>query len=283
MSTKWSAFTAGSAISGTDIPVGLQSAANVRWTWNQIATFMWNAPTLVTPTIGVAIGTSLALGGATIGSNALAATGGIAGSVQIWSGAVSTAFSSLTGASDGFRSSAGNVTGIASENSSASSSVQGAFVGMYSNDGAAMASGDRLGGIRMGGSSSASAMRNSVLIAAFADQAWTDGSAYGSRLELQTTTNTTTSPTTKAILSNAGIFALGATLANTVPALKPSSTTLQARLADDSAFAPLQGKLTTDTNATTGLSAGALALLTTASIVIYDATGTAYRVPCITP
>lgn len=36
-------------------------------------------------------------------------------------------------------------------------------------------------------------------------------------------------------------------------------------------------------SATTGLIAGALAALTTASIVIYDSTGTAYRVPCITP
>jgi hypothetical protein len=35
--------------------------------------------------------------------------------------------------------------------------------------------------------------------------------------------------------------------------------------------------------ATTGLVAGALAALTTASIVIYDSTGTAYRVPCVTP
>lgn len=35
--------------------------------------------------------------------------------------------------------------------------------------------------------------------------------------------------------------------------------------------------------ATTGLIAGALAALTTASIVILDSTGTAYRVPCVTP
>lgn len=35
--------------------------------------------------------------------------------------------------------------------------------------------------------------------------------------------------------------------------------------------------------AATGLVAGALAALTTSSIVIYDATGTAYRVPCLTP
>lgn len=223
------------------------------------------SPALVTPTLGVAAATSLAA------------------SAQVWSGSVSTALQTLTGASDGFRSSATNVTSLASENTTASSATQGALVGMYSNDGAVMASGDRLGGIRMGGSSSASALRNAALVVAFAAETWVDASAYGSRLELQTTTNTTTTPTTKAILSNAGIFALGATLANTVPALKPSSTTLQARLADDSAFAPIQGKLTTDANATTGLVAGALAALTNASIVIYDATGTAYRVPCVTP
>lgn len=49
------------------------------------------------------------------------------------------------------------------------------------------------------------------------------------------------------------------------------------------AYAPVKGKITTDTAATTGLTAGVLSALTTASIVIYDSTGTAYRVPCITP
>lgn len=65
------------------------------------------------------------------------------------------------------------------------------------------------------------------------------------------------------------------------PSLKKSSTTLQSRLADDSGFCPVQGKLTTDTTATTGLSAGALSATTNASIVLYDASGQAYRVPCI--
>jgi hypothetical protein len=59
------------------------------------------------------------------------------------------------------------------------------------------------------------------------------------------------------------------------PALKRSSTTLQARLADDSAFASVQGKLTTDTAYTAG------ALVATGYITIYDSTGTAYRVPCL--
>lgn len=237
---KWSAgMTAGGAVGGTDQVVGLHGLVDTIWTYNQAATFFWASPTLVTPTLGVAIGTSLALGGATLGSNALAITGGVAGSVQIWSGSVSTALSTLTGGSDGFRTSAANATQLAGENTTSSGASAGGMVGMYSNDGAAMASGDRLGGFRMGGSSSASALRNSAGLFAFADQAWVDASAYGSRLEFQTTTNNAIALSTKAILSNAGLFALGATLANTVPGIKPSSTTLAVRLGDDSADAPL--------------------------------------------
>lgn len=67
------------------------------------------------------------------------------------------------------------------------------------------------------------------------------------------------------------------------PSIKQSSAVAQARLADDSAFAQIQGKLTTDVAAVTGLTAGVVAALTTATIVLYDSTGTAYRVPCITP
>lgn len=65
------------------------------------------------------------------------------------------------------------------------------------------------------------------------------------------------------------------------PSLKRSSVTVQGRLADDSAFTFVQAKLQTDTNATTGLTAGVLAAITNASIVLYDASGQAYRVPCI--
>jgi hypothetical protein len=80
-------------------------------------------------------------------------------------------------------------------------------------------------------------------------------------------------------IGNAVMVKWGTT--SSFPALKRSSTVLQGRLGDDSAFAPLQGKLTTDTAATTGLGAGVLAALTNASITLYDSTGQAYRVPCI--
>ncbi len=65
------------------------------------------------------------------------------------------------------------------------------------------------------------------------------------------------------------------------PALKRSTTILQCRLADDSDFAPIQGLLRTAANASTGLVAGVLSALTNATIVITDASGQAYRVPCI--
>lgn len=65
--------------------------------------------------------------------------------------------------------------------------------------------------------------------------------------------------------------------------LKSNGTTTQDRLGDDSGFAFGQAKLTTDTAATTGLVAGALAALTTASLTLYDSTGQAYVIPCKIP
>ncbi len=72
---KISAMPAASALSGPELLAGVQSAANVKITAAQIKTLTSASPTLVTPAIGVAAGTSLALGGATIGTDALGVTG----------------------------------------------------------------------------------------------------------------------------------------------------------------------------------------------------------------
>ena len=77
-----------------------------------------------------------------------------------------------------------------------------------------------------------------------------------------------------------GILQFGGTTSS-FPALQRSTTYIKGRLADDSAFCFIQGKLSTDTAATTGLGAGVLAALTNASIVVYDSTGQAYRIPVI--
>ncbi len=57
------------------------------------------------------------------------------------------------------------------------------------------------------------------------------------------------------------------------PALKRNATALEARLANDSGFASIQGKLTTDTDASAGT------FEPTHFLTIYDASGTAYDVP----
>jgi len=69
-------------------------------------------------------------------------------------------------------------------------------------------------------------------------------------------------------------FQLGGTSAS-FPALKRSTTSLQAVLANDSGFTNIQGKLTTDT-AYTGTT-----VVPTGFITLYDSTGTAYKVPCV--
>ena len=70
-----------------------------------------------------------------------------------------------------------------------------------------------------------------------------------------------------------GRLQLGGTT-SAFPAIKRNGTGIDIRLADDSAFAPVKGKITTDTNYTAGVPSA------TGYLTIYDATGTAYRVPC---
>jgi hypothetical protein len=57
------------------------------------------------------------------------------------------------------------------------------------------------------------------------------------------------------------------------PALKRSTTSLQVRLADDTAFTNIQGKITTETAYTAG------APTATGYLVLYDSNGTAYKIP----
>ena len=68
-----------------------------------------------------------------------------------------------------------------------------------------------------------------------------------------------------------GRIQLGGSTAS-FPAIKRSTTSLQVRLADDSAFTAIQGKLTTDTAYT------ATPQTCSGYITIYDSTGTPYKV-----
>ncbi len=64
---KWSAFTSGTTIAGTDVTVGLQGGANVQWTWSQLATYVWTTPIFIgTVTSAGAIVYSTASSGPTL-------------------------------------------------------------------------------------------------------------------------------------------------------------------------------------------------------------------------
>lgn len=79
----------------------------------------------------------------------------------------------------------GTLMGV--ETTITSASTAGAFFGLYQNDGAALASGDRIGGFLFGGASSSSSLRSTVMVGAFASENWVDASAYGTDLRFETT------------------------------------------------------------------------------------------------
>jgi len=62
-------------------------------------------------------------------------------------------------------------------------------------------------------------------------------------------------------------------ISSTTPAIKGTSTTIQARTGDDSQYTYLQGKLQTDQAASAGT------FTPDKYIILYDNTGTAYKVP----
>jgi hypothetical protein len=89
-------------------------------------------------------------------------------------------------------------------------------------------------------------------------------------------TNTSTGVITLGNRDNNGFNRLqfGGTTAS-FPALKRDSTVLQARLANDSDFCPLQGQLRIHQNAVSET------ITATHTLTLFDAAGTAYKVPCV--
>ncbi len=71
------------------------------------------------------------------------------------------------------------------------------------------------------------------------------------------------------------LFAFAETPSASVPAIKGTGTAIQGRLGDDSDFCTVQGKLTTDQGAVTET------ITPDSTLTLYDASGTAYKVPCV--
>lgn len=89
-------------------------------------------------------------------------------------------------------------------NTASSSSSAGSQISMYSDDGAALASGDRLAQISLGGSKdNAHTLANANAVSGWATEAWS-GSATGSEMRLETTTNGGTTRTARVYVRQDG-------------------------------------------------------------------------------
>ena len=319
--TKISALTAGAALGGTEAIPAVQSAATVKITAAQIKTFTSASPTLVTPVLGAATGTSLALGGATIGSNALAVTGtsqfggniGIGfsanGSFSInAAGAINASQYSFSGYAGGlywpdaglFYVGAGSLRfGYADAASPVAQTIKFQDVVAGTSDTAGVnatiqapaGTGTGAGGSLIfqvapaGSSGSAKNAWATALTIGPTGAATFNGQVmvYTMRVDNINNNNNTRTFLTFSGAADSTIFGTGMTnpmfqfgaATSAAPALRRNGVTLEAKLADNSAFTAIQGKLTTDTAYTAGDPT------TTGYLVVYDSTGTAYRVPAL--
>lgn len=133
---------------------------------------------------------------------------------------------------------------LAIENNSVSGSGTGAFYGAYENDGAAMASGDRLGGLVTGGSVSSSVLRDGGKISFFATQPWTNSSAYGTRMSFSLVPNGGTALAVVGGFEQDGRLTFNDRTV-TGASLKETGTILAIRLGDDSGDADITARALT--------------------------------------
>jgi hypothetical protein len=245
--TSISNLSAGAAVAATDVLPNVQTAGvgPVKTTALQLKTYMSASPTLVTPTLGIAVGTSLALGGATLGSNALAVTG-LVNFASVGSSSAPTL--SVGHQTTGFYSVSTTGFGIA---------VNGTLRYDYGITTASINT--FVQGVTTGGNLTIGA---------------TSGHIWNGRAQMYSeATNNISLYGNGGAAGSFGLLQFSGTT-SAYPALKRSTTILQVRLADDSAFGSMQAKLTTDA-AYVGTPQ-----VPTGYIVIYDSTGTAYKVSC---
>lgn len=272
-----------------DAGAGGSIVTSVTGTANQITASPTTGAVVLSLPVNVQITTSLAIGGATIGTDAL----GVTGTATI-SGAVVAPVLTLNGTgaasnSPFLMSGAIYASGTGTTNfpalfiqptgttAATSWSTSGTGLGMN----LATGFGGNLIDLKIAGGSTSLfrvssvggvSANNNITSASSIVAGTSSGLAITSKGSLQAATDGVWQ-----ILNNAGTdfgrLQFGGTTSS-FPALKRSSTALQARLGDDSAFTFMQGKLQTDTNYTAGVQ------VITGYMVIYDAAGTAYKVSC---
>lgn len=232
-------------LSGTDGRILYDNAGKVgemTTTGSGTVVALQTGAALITPALGVATATSLAIGGATLGGNALAVTGHL-----LLEGVTST-----------------GATGTNLLVFATSPTLTTPVLGV------ATASSIAIGGATLGGNTLA--VTGTVL--------FNDLATMVSGVQIGTAASKLTSPTdgyvvmTNAAGSDFAGLRLGGS-SNSFPMLFRASTTINVALADNSAFASIKGKLTTETAFAAGV------IVPNGSLKLYDANGTGYLLAAV--
>jgi hypothetical protein len=246
-SGSWANYPYSSALFGTNVATFLQTpnstnlAAAVTDETGTGSLVFGTSPTIVTPTIAQINGGTAASSSLTLQSTTNATKGkiifgtsaydeatnalGIGNASPTYAlevGNASAALDTLASTIGIAVLSSGSRSSLLVESTAASSASAGAFLGAYSNDGIAMASGDRLGGFFFGGFDG-SVMKNAVIIHAFTEEGW-GGAANGAGVRIGTTATGSSSRTDKFYFAADGSMGVNTT-PNAKAILDASSTT----------------------------------------------------------
>ena len=178
--------------------------------------------------------TSMVLSGATLSDTTTLPNGGVIesdGDIGVRIG-VPLAALHVEGGNTGFRSSSSVALGAAS----------GGGVVITSSAGIPSAAGQRLGLILAGAINTGSAYIFAAGISIFTEGAWT-GSSTPASLRFETAPSGSVTRSERMRITEGGLVAFGGGATSSFPALKRSAAILQARLADDSAYAYFEANI----------------------------------------
>jgi len=278
----WGSIT-GTLSNQTDLQTALNLKANLI------------SPSFTTPTLGVAIGTSLALGGATIGSNAIAVTGTFSLSGIFTCGG---ALNLITTSTDGIVNQNATVatlavpaqisprnrlSGTGWDTDNSVSRTVSFFTEVLPTSGTTVVGTWRLGFI----DPVALTLSYPVVVSSGGTISVLNGLTAGGAVTAAVNNFVGFSGVTRLYSGPVGAGVNGqlniVNAENTAGIGFDVTTdgTLQVKARTQSVFGTVKAIHQVSANATTGLGAGILAALTNASIVMTDGTGQVYRIPCI--
>lgn len=197
---------------GTDTPTNWERA-RLQWSSNVFVIGTAANGTGVNREVEIQPGGTTAARFTADGRVAIGTTSTASAATSLTVGTASSALSSTvapSGLPSGVVVSRAGPFAFAAESTLTSGAGGGAICGLYSNDGAAMASGDRLGGFLIGGSVNSTTLVNACVVLGYASENWALGTNTGAALDFATTANGSVSRTSKMWINGDGNVGIGA-------------------------------------------------------------------------